>query len=93
MKSKILSLCIAFAYVALAFYNGKSDDGAYLVMFLFLPLACIWFSDVMGGYTGYGISTAPITKTTPGCVVALGGWLLLLLPAIIGLIDYFSRHK
>ncbi|MGA1790198.1 MAG: hypothetical protein ACMUIM_01830 [bacterium] len=50
----------------------------------------IWFSDMLGGYTGIGLGHVPITRTTPGCFVAFGGWLLLFLPVIMFLMSFFS---
>ncbi len=47
--------------------------------FLVMPLACIWFGDEIGEYTGM-LPGPGINKTTPGSFVRFGGWLLLLLP-------------
>ena len=66
--------------------------GAYLIaegeaafktgLFLILPMACIWFSEGMGGST----SGPFVNSSTPGCFVAAGGWLVLLSPVIYGII-------
>ena len=45
----------------------------------------------MGGYTGVGMGRGAITSTTPGCLIAFGGWLILLLPPVIAAITAFSR--
>lgn len=39
----------------------------------------------MGGFTGGGwaLFRRPITQPTPGCFVAFGGWLLMLLPLVV----------
>jgi hypothetical protein len=92
MKSKIISGIIATAYLIIAFAAGGGELALRLFIFLLLPLACIWFSEAMGGYTGFICFSKPfITEETPGCIVALGGWLLLSVPLIIGLIWSFSR--
>lgn len=49
-----------------------------------LPLACIWFADAMGSYIG-PTSSGAITSPTPGWLVCIGGWLVLLLPVLIGI--------
>jgi hypothetical protein len=43
----------------------------------------------MGGYTG-PTWRGVITAATPAVFVCIAGWLLLLLPAIIGIINLFS---
>ena len=85
-------LAAALALVA-AFLAGGVELTWRLGIYLVLPLACIWFSEAMGDYIGSNLGSRPaITRTTPGCFVAFGGWLLLLLPVIIGLITYLSEH-
>lgn len=61
---------------------GGSDWTWRLAIFLILPLACIWFSDAMGGYTG-GLGRGAITSRTPGWFVAFGGWMMLLMLVIV----------
>ena len=56
-------------------------------IFLILPLACIWFADAMGGYTGPTANMA-ITAPSPGMIVRILGWVLLLLPLIFVIILY-----
>lgn len=90
MKSRILSGIIAFGYLATAYFADGLGLTWRVGIFLILPLACIWFSEAMGAYTGVGFGSGAITSTTPGCLVAFGGWLLLFLPAIVGLIMWVS---
>lgn len=49
---------------------------------LLFPLICIWFADEMGDYAGT-LPGPAITRRSPGWMVELGGWILLLLPVII----------
>ncbi len=56
------------------------------------PLACIWFADAMGGYIG-PTSHGAITSPTPGVLVCIGGWLLLLLPLLIGIAYALSGSR
>jgi len=93
MKSRVLSCIIALVYLVGAYLAADGETTFKVALFLILPLACIWFSDAMGGYTGVGSGSGAITSTTPGCLVAFGGWLVLFLPVIIGLIAYFSGNK
>ena len=88
---RFLSLIIASAYIAVVLLSSvfaqprslrETVIGVLVVcVFLVLPLACIWFSDEIGGYTGM-LPGPGINKRTPGSLVKLGGWVLLLLPAV-----------
>ncbi len=82
MKSRIISLTIALGYIAFAYFDGGLVTALRVTAIVLLPLACIWFSDTMGGYTGVNFGRGQINKTTPGCLVAFGGWFLLLSPPI-----------
>jgi hypothetical protein len=86
--SRALSVVVAVVYLALALSMGAYAF-YWCIMFLALPLACIWFSDELGSYTGR-FRGHLITTETPGVLVAAGGWLVLLLPVIIWLILHFS---
>ena len=93
MTSRIISGIIAVGYLVAAYLAEGGAGTLRLAGYLILPLACIWFSEAMGDYVGASSGTGPIiTRTTPGCFVAFGGWMLLLLPVIIGLIVYLSGH-
>jgi hypothetical protein len=85
MKSRIISSIIALIYLIGAHFGDGGETGFKVGMFLLLPLACIWFSEEMGNYSGMLMQGGPMTQT-PGCLVAVGGWLLLLLPVILALI-------
>ena len=85
MISRILSAIISLAYLAIAYFAGGGGAALRCGIFLVLPLACIWFSEEMGSFTGVMRGQA-ITSTTPGCLVAFGGWLFLCLPLVIALI-------
>ena len=82
--SRTLSLVIALIYLGIASLAALSAAKLMgnLLIFggaLLLPLACIWFGDELGEYVGGGSS---ITQKSPGWMVKIGGWVLLLLPAI-----------
>ena len=84
--NRILSALLAVSYLLTAIMGGGPETGLKAALFLPLPPACIWFSDAKGGYLG-PTSRGVITGATPGLVVCLGGWLLLLLPIMIAIIS------
>jgi len=88
-KGKTVALGIAIFYLIFALVLGGAGLLLKVSAFLALPLACIFFSDAMGEYTGpSGIGARPfITKTTPGFFVALVGWALLLTPLVMGVLS------
>ena len=87
--NRILSGLLAATYIVLALCGGGAETGFKVALFAILPLACIWFSEAMGGYTG-PTWRAAITAPTPGVFVCIAGWLLLLLPAIVGIVYVFT---
>ena len=96
--ARSLSLVIAAAYfviplLAVVGKQGSLKELLVIVLaaagYLVMPLLCIWFGDEMGGYMG-ALPGPAINKPTPGCLVKLGGWFLLFLPAIIGLFSFVS---
>ncbi len=89
MKSMVVSGIIAICYLLCGYFSGGPALALRVATALIFPLACIWFSDAMGAYTGM-MGKVSITSTTPGCFVAAGGWLLLLLPLFIGLTMWIS---
>ena len=90
MIGRIISVVVAIAYLLIAYFTMGGVFTFQMAMFLILPLSCIWFSDLLGGYTGCSLMRGNIDRTTPGCFVAFGGWLLLFLPVIMLLISFFS---
>jgi hypothetical protein len=88
-KNRILSALVAIIYIIAAFVTGGGEASCKVLLFVIMPLACIWFSDAMGGYTGLTTSM-PITAPSPGLIVCILGWLVLLLPVIMGIIIYVA---
>ena len=90
---RILSLLIAGIYLLIGLIVSSSGSfkdiiGTLLLVSvaLILPLACIWFGDEMGDYTG---PLSSITKISPGTFIRIGGWILLFLPVIRGMIIWW----
>ena len=90
--SRFFSLIIAAGYLSIVLFmpgagSIQSRLGAVLILggYLLLPLLCIWFGDRMGDYIGT-LPGPAINKPTPGCLVIIAGWILLLFPVIALLI-------
>lgn len=84
---RALSLIIAAAYMLLTLLAAPSVTAALgsvllVTAFLLLPLACIWYADEIGGYVGM-LPGPNISRRTPGAFVKVGGWVLLMLPALV----------
>ena len=91
MKSRIISGAVAIGYLVIAYYGGGPGAVLKFAVALILPLACIWYGDALGEYIG-GFGRATITSTSPGCLVAFLGWVLLLGPIIYGVIAYLTGN-
>lgn len=80
-------MLIALTYLLLAFFAAPKSAREVLAALLttagalLLPLACIWLGDELGDYIGL-LPGPGISKPTPGWMVRLGGWFLLLLPPV-----------
>ena len=88
--NRTISVLVAILYLVLAFAHGGMEWVFRIGIGLVFPLVCIWFADAMGGYTGPTTSMA-ISERSPGIIVCILGWLILLLPLIIG-VGYFLFH-
>jgi len=84
MWGKIISLIISIVYLVISFNIGGIVVFLRILGFLILPLSCIWFSEIMGEYTGF--LHGEIAQESPGCMVAFVGWILLFVPVVIFLI-------
>jgi hypothetical protein len=80
-KSRIASSVLATIYIIGGFATEGGEGGFKVLAVVILPLACIWFGDAMGGFTGPAGSIG-ITAPSPGLFVCIAGWILLLLPIL-----------
>ena len=81
IKSKIAaSLFVVFSLVVMVVKGGNFEQVSSMATVLFFPLAMICFSDVLGRLTRvrFGMFRPQITTSTPGVMVALAGWILML---------------
>lgn len=83
-----ISLAIAIVYLILAFALGGLEWSLITLGLLIVALALIWFGEEMGDYIGgfHRIGKPYITKRSPGSLVSLFGWALLLLPIFVMLL-------
>jgi hypothetical protein len=81
-----LSLIVYVGYIAAAYHGAGGLLAAKVAIPLLLPMACIWFPDAMGSFTGT-MHYHAITASTPAFLVCAGGWLLLVgVPILVYLI-------
>jgi uncharacterized membrane protein len=85
-KGRILSLIVALLYIIFGIIVGGFGFLAVL-LFLVMPVSLIWFSELIGSYTGSSFGFGgPIVKAidspTPAVFIRSIGWFLLLFPFI-----------
>jgi len=82
--NRFLSLAIC-GLIVYAIYSGtESAEKTFRACIgLIFPLACIWFGEQLGQYTGF-IRGHYVSETTPGCLVIAGGWFILIGVPIVG---------
>jgi hypothetical protein len=80
--NRVLSSIVAAAYLTIAWRTRDAKWFFSLAGYLAFPLAGIWFPEEISEFSVGGRMTA----ITPGFLVVLGGWILLLLPVVLYLI-------
>lgn len=81
--SHIFSVLVFAGYILFAWVRLDNFIAGTLTIYLSIPFLCIWFGDEVGSYTGWNPQGWSITRETPGGIVRLMGWVLLLLPGLI----------
>jgi uncharacterized protein len=93
--SKISAPIISLFYLVIASVFMGLEGFLRVLMILVLPLACIFFGEHMGKVTGARVGLSycrpTITKPTPGFILVIGGWLVLLLPLFIYIAEFFAE--
>jgi hypothetical protein len=91
---RIASLLVALAYLVVspflypaASWSHFMADMIMRILSLAFPLACIWFADELAEYFQDGNLFPEITTRSPSVLVKVGGWILLLLPILIFLLN------
>jgi hypothetical protein len=90
---RIASLLVAITYLLISPILFPANSWSHLVadiimriLSLAFPLACIWFGDDLAEYYRDGTLAPRITTPSPGRLVRLGGWILLVLPVLLFLL-------
>jgi hypothetical protein len=87
--NRLLSGMLALVYVVVSAIIGGAEPAFKMAFATVFPLACIWFADYMGGYVG-PTSNMAITKASPGWLVCVLGWVLLVMPLVYVVITVFE---
>ena len=90
--SKIAALVLAVAYVIAAGVAESLSFAATVAVGVFLPLACIWFAEPMGNWTGVWRRYSRISPS-PAWLVATMGWVLLVGIPLLVLTEALNRSK
>jgi hypothetical protein len=84
--SRVASLIVAAGYLVAAVLVLGRDTQALVtcVLTTLLPLPFIWFPEAFGNYTGPA-NMGYINQPTPGVMIAVGAWVVLLVvpPVVI----------
>src|SRR5947208_3258907 len=93
--SRLASVLVAIGYVIAALVTAKEGQqyaAIILAIALLLPLALIWFPDVVGDYIGPTSRGGYIDRPTPALMIAIAGWFFLVgLPLIAYQLGRSSR--
>ena len=89
ITARNVSVLYLVAYLSVFHYvfppDSAADAFAILArqaLYFFVPLMCIWYGDEVEDYVGI------FSGDTPGWILKLAGWVLLLLPAVIKIIVF-----
>jgi hypothetical protein len=94
LLSRTASLVIAAVYLLLAGFARGPEGILRLVLFLLTPLGCIWFPEIFGTFFRRIWLIGPyITNPTPAAWVVFGGWFLLLIPILYGIVFFIMIAK
>ena len=90
---RLASLATAVGYLVVSPILFPANSWSHLmadiimrILSLAFPLACIWYGDDLGEYYQDGTLLPRITTASPGRLVRVGGWILLLLPVLLFLL-------
>ena len=93
--SKIAAVVVSLFYLIFAYFLMGPEGSIRTLIFLILPLACIFFGEPLGRLTEvrfhFTYLRPMLTKRTPGFFVVLGGWLLLLFPLFVFIYEFFTN--
>ena len=82
---RALSLFVAAGYTAAAMHYGLGTAILKLTVPMLLALACIWFPDELGDFTGV-VHYRAITAPSPAGLLRVIGWLVLLIAPLVAIL-------
>ena len=91
MLTGVLSILVSLGYLI---YGATISGAGFTVVlaYLIIPLSLIWFGGAFGGITNVSIKVhfrwMTITNSSPGWILELMGWALLLLPLAVAIYFY-----
>jgi len=92
MTGKIISLIIAGICLLLTYISAGGEYFLQMIGVLLLPLACIWFSEEWGGYSGafpWNSGVSQIKKSPP-ILLNIFGWIFLIGILILEIVSIIS---
>ena len=87
---RFLSGLVGVISLLISYTDEGIEETLSVMMWLVLPLTCIWFGDLLGDYTGMA-RLHLITCKSPGWLVRFCGWVLLLIPMVVGPLVAFLK--
>jgi hypothetical protein len=91
--SRVLSIAVVLAYAVIAYKSGGQREAILVSTLCVVPLILIWFPTALGDHVGLGPSRMATTRESPGIMVSIMGWVLLLLPVTIYVLLYVSGNN
>ena len=82
---RALSLCVVAGYTAVAVHYGLGTSVLKLAIPILLAVACIWFPDELGDFTGV-VHYRAITAPSPTGLLRVIGWLVLLTAPLVAIL-------
>lgn len=83
---RITALGVFCLWVGLTFYLQGLGYAIRAAAFYLIPLACIWWPEVMGRFRGFVSWRDPVDAPSHGGCLLWAAWLWMLLPAVVFLI-------
>jgi Mg2+/citrate symporter len=84
----MLSVFLVVAYVIGAGWLVGLISAFKMLAAMLVPLACVWFPEAMSDYT-----VGHITRSSPPSFVWFFGWMILLLPIIVGTLLWLQQVR
>lgn len=75
---------VAILYIVAGYWmDGAELAGWIALRVLPLPLILIWFGDALGRWTGGLLIRPAVIRTTPGYLLKIVGWIILIVPVLL----------